>query len=63
MLILLFVVLGPLALPVLWSSRCFSRPHKVLLSVLVLAVTAAAVVGLWYVVHQTLAELQKLNIV
>ena len=61
-LVLLFVVLGPLALPILWRSNRFSRSQKVILSVLVLVVTVAAIVGLWYVIHLTLAELQKLNL-
>ncbi len=36
-LILLFVVLGPLALPLLWRSPRSSRPVKVVLTVLELA--------------------------
>jgi hypothetical protein len=38
-LVLLFVVLGPLALPFLWRSPRFSRPLKVVLTLLVLAYT------------------------
>lgn len=37
--VLLFVVLGPLALPFLWKSPRFSRPLKVVLTVLALAYT------------------------
>jgi len=36
-LVLLFLVLGPLALPYLWRSPGFSRRVKVVLTVLVLA--------------------------
>jgi hypothetical protein len=36
-LVLLFLVLGPLALPFLWRSPRFSRPVKVVLTVLELA--------------------------
>ena len=39
-LVLLFVVLGPIALPILWRSPSFSRPVKVVLTVLVLAYMA-----------------------
>jgi len=39
-LILLFVVLGPLALPYLWKSPRFSRHMKIVLTVLVLAYAA-----------------------
>jgi hypothetical protein len=38
-LILLFLVLGPLALPYLWRSRGFSRRLKIVLTVLVIAYT------------------------
>jgi len=39
-LLLLFVVLGPLGLPYLWKSPSFSRAMKVTLTVLVVAYTA-----------------------
>ena len=39
-LVLLFLVLGPLALPYLWRSPSFSRRLKVVLTVLVVAYTA-----------------------
>jgi hypothetical protein len=39
-LILLFVVLGPLALPYLWKSPSFSHRLKVVLTALVLVYTA-----------------------
>ena len=38
-LVLLFLVLGPLALPYLWRTPRFSRRLKVVLTVLVLAYT------------------------
>ena len=37
--VLLFVVLGPLALPYLWRSPCFSHRLKIVLTVLVVAYT------------------------
>jgi hypothetical protein len=39
-LVLLFAVLGPFGLPFLWRSPGFSRPVKVVLTILVLAYTA-----------------------
>jgi hypothetical protein len=39
-LVLLFVVLGPLGLPFLWRSPRFSRPLKAVLTVLVIAYMA-----------------------
>jgi hypothetical protein len=38
-LVLLFLVLGPLALPYLWRSPSFSRRLKIVLTVLVIAYT------------------------
>ena len=40
---LLFVVLGPFALPLLWRSRRFTRPWKTALSVVVVGITLFAV--------------------
>jgi hypothetical protein len=42
-LLLLFVVLGPLGLPYLWKSPGFSRGAKVVLTVLVAAYTVLLV--------------------
>ena len=39
-LVLLFLVLGPFGLPYLWKSPSFSRPLKVLLTLLLLAYMA-----------------------
>jgi hypothetical protein len=40
-LVMLFAVAGPLALPLLWRSRRFSSAWKTALTVLVLSLTAA----------------------
>jgi len=42
-LVLLFLVLGPFGLPYLWRSPSFSRPLKVVLTVLVVAYLAVLV--------------------
>jgi hypothetical protein len=47
-LVLLFVALGPLAIPILWRSDRFSRFWKIVLTVLVLVVTALV---LWLARH------------
>ncbi len=60
-LTMLFLVLGPVALPMLWRSRQFTPLWKILLTLLVLGLTAAIVWLLWYVVVITLAPLQELN--
>ncbi len=60
-LTMLFAVLGPLALPLLWRSPRFSLAWKVVLTLLVLLLTAI-VIGLFsYVVQMTLAPLKELQ--
>ncbi len=48
-LLMLFVLMGPLALPMLWKSPYFARATKVVLTVLVSLIAIAAVVVLWLV--------------
>jgi ribosomal protein L40E len=60
-LTMLFAVLGPLALPLLWQSPRFSLAWKVVLTLAVLLLTGI-VVGLFcYVVQMTLAPLKELQ--
>jgi hypothetical protein len=58
-LIMLFAVLGPLALPMLWRCRCFSRTWKTILTLLVLGATLAVFGLLWYSVQSVFATLTK----
>jgi hypothetical protein len=58
----LFVFLGPLALPLLWRSRRFTRAWKIGLTVVVLLATYAA---FWYtaeVLKKAFEPLQKLGL-
>ena len=56
-LVLLFVVLGPLALGVLWKSPRFSFAWKILLTALTLLQFAVVVYVLWYAVRWFLSTL------
>jgi hypothetical protein len=62
---LLFLVIGPLALPLLWRSRCFTRGWKigltVLTSILTLYVFYYVFWSLWVVVKQAIASLSELE--
>ena len=58
---LLFLILGPLALPLLWRSRQFTASWKSILTVLVTGITVFVCFECWQAVQQTLAELQKLQ--
>lgn len=49
-LLMLFVLMGPLALPMLWKSPHFARATKAVLTVLVGLIAVAAVVVLWLAV-------------
>jgi len=58
-LTLLFAVLGPLALPLLWRCRCFSPTWKWLLTLIVLGVTFALVGFAWYAIHSVVASFHE----
>jgi len=60
-LTLLFLVLGPLALPLLWRSRRFTWSWKIVLSVMVVGVTVYAVWQAWHSLNQALAPLLELE--
>ncbi len=60
-LVMLFVVLGPLALPLLWRSREFSLPWKIVLTVVMVALTALILYLIWYVIYQSLEPLRQLH--
>ena len=61
--ILLFLVLGPLGLPYLWRSPGFSRRLKVVLTVLVIAYTGFFVDETIRVVRAVKSELDALGMV
>ena len=56
---LLFLVLGPLALPLLWRSRRFTLLWKSILTVLVTGLTVILLWGTWFTVEHALAPLLK----
>jgi ribosomal protein L40E len=60
-LTMLFAVLGPLALPLLWRSSRFSLVWKIVLTLLVLLLTGIVVGLFYYVVQMTLAPLKELR--
>ena len=59
--VMLFVVLGPLALPLLWRSRQFSLPWKIVLTVFMVALTALILYLIWYVIYKSLEPLRQLH--
>lgn len=58
-LAMLFLALGPLALPMLWRSRGFSLLWKAVLTAIVVGVTVILVVALWYIVAQSLESVAQ----
>jgi len=58
---LLFLVLGPLGLPMLWRSRAFSTWSKLAISVALLGVIAAAIGLAWYMLAIAIAPLRELT--
>ncbi len=60
-LIMLFLVLGPIALPLLWRGRAFTGRQKTLLTLVVIVLTIFVVWLTWYVlVHMVIEPLQEL---
>ncbi len=60
-LAMLFLVLGPLGLPMLWRSGQFTPGWKVVLSVLVSGLTGAVIGMIWYVLQVSLEPLTQLR--
>lgn len=58
---LVLLVLGPIGLPLLWRSRGFTRFWKTVITVLVLALSAAVGVRIWYSIRASLAPLEQLR--
>ncbi len=58
-LLALFVLFGPLALPMLWRSRRFTRGWKIGLTLAVLLETAAFGWYVWYVIQGVNKDLEQ----
>ncbi|HLK13060.1 MAG TPA: hypothetical protein VKW76_16915 [Candidatus Binatia bacterium] len=60
-LVLLFFVLGPFALPLLWRSSGFSRPAKIVLTLATVGLMVVLVVLSLETVHALLAPLDDIR--
>ena len=60
-LALLLLVLGPVALPLLWRSRQFSPVWKVILTTLSLGMTVWILWWIWHDLQKTLEPLKELR--
>jgi len=58
---MLFLALGPLALPLLWRSRGFNIFWKIVLTILVVVIIAIIIALMWYVIHTALAPLRDFD--
>ena len=58
---MLFLVLGPLGVPLLWRSRRFSLLWKVVLTLIMAVVTVYLLWSVWFILHQSLAPLRELE--
>ena len=61
-LISLFVLLGPLALPMLWRSRRFSMAWKITLTVILVVLTVAMLWMIWYLAMEVLRPLREFQL-
>jgi len=58
---LIFLVLGPLALPLLWRSRQFSFFWKNVLTVITLVYTVLLIVSVWFSVQEAMKSFRELD--
>ena len=58
---LLFLILGPFGLPLLWRSRRFTLLWKGVLTIVVVGLTAWILWAIWFILHQALAPLRELD--
>lgn len=58
---MLFLVAGPLALPMLWRSREFSVLWKAILTIVVVGLTLFVVWAIWFLYQKAVAPLQELR--
>ena len=55
------VILGPFAFPLLWKSPKFNLTFKILLTVVVIALTVYTVVASWHIYEALLRELKTIG--
>ena len=60
-LLMLFALMGPLALPMLWKSPHFARPMKVILTVLVSLIAIGAIVVLSIVLSWFIEQMRSVR--
>jgi hypothetical protein len=58
---LLFLILGPLALPLLWRSRRFTLLWKGVLTVIMVGLTVFLLWSVWFSLQRALAPLRELD--
>jgi hypothetical protein len=58
---LLFLLLGPLAFGMLWRSRRFSRPWKIILTIVVTGITLLVCWKLWLLFQQVWAWVEEIK--
>jgi hypothetical protein len=58
---LIFLILGPFGLPLLWRSRRFTLLWKSIVTIVVLGLTAMILWGIWFILHQALAPLREFD--
>jgi ribosomal protein L40E len=58
---LLFLILGPFALPLLWRSSHFTLVWKSVLTIIMVGLTVFMLWSIWCLLHQTLVQLRELD--
>ena len=58
---LIFLILGPFGLPLLWRSRRFTLLWKSVITIVIVGLTAMILWGIWFILHQALLPLRELE--
>lgn len=61
-LVLAFLTVGPFAIPLVWTNRRYSLAVKILLTVIMLAITIGLCVAIYHVLTSTLRQFKELQL-
>ncbi len=60
-LVVSILVVGPLALPLLWANPSYSRSSKIFWTVLVIGLTIVLTVFTWKLLHYLIQQLSQMS--
>jgi uncharacterized membrane protein len=61
-ILLAFLTVGPFAIPLVWTNRQYRLAVKIILTVIMLAITVGLCVAIYHVLTSTLSQLKELGL-